>query len=349
MALMANDRQLLVPPMRKMDSTTFSPVPWRQYAWMNFRRDEVLGLKPQDEVDEFITGWRWVGSVEFLDDDHVVVSGERPFLAIWQYKKENVARLPAEANVTGMALASDGSAAVARWSAPLGPRRLEAMVYFPKTHAPPVELKGHTDEIIGQAMSPDGKRCAIASKDKTARIWTVADPTHPIELNHPGPVYNVAFSADGKTVATSDFGGLIRLWNAETGASLGSPFGKEQKNGRCRLKFLPDGKTLIAGTIFDHTIRRWNLESRKSVELVLDGDTFLAQIGVSPDGKWLAVGRSTGELDFVAVDGLKPVCKRFGHYESINGIAFSPDSTLLATGSLDSMVKLWSVKGLSAR
>ena len=55
-----------------------------------------------------------------------------------------------------------------------------------------------------------------------------ADPNKPITLTHPGKVFNVAFTADGKILATSDYEGIVRFWNAETGAAISKPIDEEK-------------------------------------------------------------------------------------------------------------------------
>ncbi len=57
---------------------------------------------------------------------------------------------------------------------------------------------------------------------------SLADPNKPITLTHPGKVFNVAFTADGKILATSDYEGIVRFWNAETGAAISKPIDEEK-------------------------------------------------------------------------------------------------------------------------
>src|SRR5262249_47997975 len=105
------------------------------------------------------------------------------------------------------------------------------------------------------AFSPDGKRLAGASRDKTVTVWDAQTGQVLLSLQGAGP--NVAFSPDGKRLASGSgniFGpmpGVIKLWDAQTGDDL-LPL-----KGPGSGVFSPDGKRL-ATSAPDGTVTIWD-------------------------------------------------------------------------------------------
>ena len=84
-------------------------------------------------------------------------------------------------------------------------------------------LEGHEDWISSVVLSPDGKRIASGSGDKTIRLWDAetGDLLQPPLEGHDGSVNSVAFSPDGKCLVSASDEQTIRMWNVD--AEVGFP------------------------------------------------------------------------------------------------------------------------------
>ena len=75
-------------------------------------------------------------------------------------------------------------------------------------------LKGHGDGVTSVAFSPDGKRLASCSTDKTIKLWDVATGQETLTLKgHYSMVMSVAYSREGQRLASGSFDGAIKLWD----------------------------------------------------------------------------------------------------------------------------------------
>jgi len=189
----------------------------------------------------------------------------------------------------------------------------------PRTFSPQRDLKGAFDVLVGSV----GK----------------------------GNVTTIAFSPDGKTLASGGWDETIRLWNVATGKQLRRLDG--HADGMvATVTFSPDGRFLASRGGNDGTVRLWDLASGRQLWVFdkiqrinpwrFNRDTALL---FSPESKMLVVG-DRQKILFLEIPSGKEI-KRWEAHQVCTSLAISADGKLLASGGVDGKdkhsLRIWDV------
>lgn len=219
----------------------------------------------------------------------------------------------------------------------------------------------HEVRVMTAEISSDGTLLATGGRDNKVRLWDVeTQKLHHTLSGHIAPIQALAFSPDGTLLVSS--GGrnweeqpgddgitytfsardsvvdkTAKVWDVATGKNIGT----FEHLGPVRgIAFSRDGTLLAtsAGRTIIRSTKTWqNIATLSTVNATC--------VTFSPDGTHIAVGMGGRQptVQIWDVATRKPIATFTGHKRNIQSLAFSPDSSLLASGGADGVTYLWDV------
>lgn len=187
----------------------------------------------------------------------------------------------------------------------------EIRLYDLASHQPHAVLSHHTNTVTTLAFSSDSSLLASASHDGNSLLWDLASG-HPLHvLEGEGAVQDIAFRFDGRRLVSAGNEPVLRLWDARSGQLICSwPSGTVEVH---TMALHPNEEVLAVGT-YEGTIHLWNI--RNDGEAILQGDSDAPTL-----------------IDTLTADAGIPVLS----------LAFSPDGTMLASGTKSGLITMWDV------
>ncbi|WP_436776472.1 nSTAND1 domain-containing NTPase [Yinghuangia sp. YIM S09857] len=280
---------------------------------------------------------------------------------LWNTKTRTLAREPLKGHkdgVTAMRFSADGKllavgftdGTVQVWDIDQGKPA------FPDIHYPSPDSL-----IMDVDFAPDRRTLAVstiflgerAEPERSVRLWDVSGPPGalPPERRFDGPMESsgaLAFSPDGNTLALSQYGKGVVLWDVASNQPIGQPMqitDRTALNRASSLAFSPDGTVLATGDV-EGTVVLWSTRTQKRLGNPLTGHENEANsLEFSRDGRTLVSASTDSTVRLWDVRSRGQIGDALtGPAEEVTDAAFSPDGTILAASANDGTARLWDVR-----
>ena len=203
-----------------------------------------------------------------------------------------------------------------------------------------------SDELatLGRAIEPElrqalSQAASLEVRARLRRLLVALRP--PTEEQHQAEVRCLAFSPDGRLLASGSKDQSIKLWSAIAGRALATVDGRS--GTVWSLAFSPDGSILASGGM-DHSVRLWDVATGR-LRATLQGHAGpVHSLAFSPDRTTLAsAGSFDGTVKLWNLPGGEPKAALKAKGSAVLCVAFSPDGKTLASAGYDGAIQLWNL------
>jgi eukaryotic-like serine/threonine-protein kinase len=202
------------------------------------------------------------------------------------------------------------------------------------------------------AISPDGKRLAVAYHDGLAQLYNLRSHqnlgpplVHGEWIAHRNDarathVFHAAFSPDSRWLLTGQEGGYARLWDVTTG--------QRSKDFRHDAAvnfgaFSPDGKMVVTASM-DHSARLWEVRTGIVLSQPLRETEAMLHAGFSPDGRRLVTASVNGTVQLWNIQPRHFHAIGMRHEKRVTTLAFDPRGESVLSASFDQTARLWNAR-----
>jgi WD40 repeat protein/serine/threonine protein kinase len=209
-------------------------------------------------------------------------------------------------------------------------------------------IAGRHEGVLSLRFSPDGKQLAVAvgtwnifeeQKPGLVRVWDAETGEETLTLRgHTGPVTSVAYSPDGRRLASASWDQTVRVWDLTSRKEVLTLRGHRHVVGD--VAYSPDGRRIATASV-DGAAKVWDAQTGQEL-LTLRGHAGpFASVMFGPDGKYLVSAGDEGAVKLWDTTTGNESLTLSGHGAWVTSAAFSGDGRFLATAGVDRTVQVW--------
>ena len=200
------------------------------------------------------------------------------------------------------------------------------------------------------AFSPSGRELAVGGEDGVVRVFDLLTRRviHTLDACS-GIVTDLAFSADGTTLASADNQTELCLWDMATGDQLNEPVSTlsiPDPKYSFHVTFNPDASYVAAGFGYNAVLSNRDVPIYNNSKVLIQHTSAILDLAYNHEGSRFASASEDWRIGYCYVDSLQcdTVLYLKAHEGPVNSVAFSPDDKWLVSGGEDGTVLVWNAQ-----
>ena len=200
-------------------------------------------------------------------------------------------------------------------------------------------LEGHSESVLGVAVSEDGRRAVSASRDNTLKVWDVDSGRALRTLEgHSDFVFGVAVSGDGRRAVSASRDKTLKVWDIDSGCELRTLKGHADRV--LGVAVSGDGRRAVSASD-DRTLKVWDVDSGRELRTLKGHDGPVNAVAVSRDGRRAVSASSDNTLKVWDAENGRELRTLEGHSDAVYGVVVSGDGQRAVSASSDNTLKVW--------
>ncbi|MDR1174301.1 MAG: WD40 repeat domain-containing protein [Treponema sp.] len=155
---------------------------------------------------------------------------------------------------------------------------------------------------------------------------------------HSDDINTVAYSPDGRRIATGSKDNTVKIWDVESGREIRTLSG--HTNSVRAAGYSPDGRRIVSGSL-DTSAKIWNAETGQEIRTLSGHSGGIRSVAYSPDGRRIVSGSIDKTVKIWNAETGQEIRALTGHNSSVYAVNYSPDGRRIISGSRDNTIKIW--------
>ena len=197
----------------------------------------------------------------------------------------------------------------------------------------------HGGQILGAAVTADGRRAVSASSDQTLKVWDLESGQALRTLEgHSSSVWAVALTGDGRRAVSASSDQTLKVWDLESGEALRTLEGHRSRV--VGVAVTGDGRRAVSASL-DQTLKVWDLESGEALRTLEGHSGGVYAVALTGDGRRAVSASEDETLKVWDLESGKALQTLHGHSSAVLRVAVTQDGQRAVSASHDQTLKVW--------